>query len=274
MLSETNKLTSALLFCMLLVIIPFSIIIFFLIKGLLNSKDKHIYVRRLSGDILVPHKNKGEYRRIVFKDAEVGKTVITSSSGSSSYIVIDNYPIEKLAIDANTNWAFYVWYMDKNRPLPPGSVFDEFRQTDFERRKAEGFPAPLFKSTIPTPEATHEQQAERELHWKDNDHYGVPQKIKLTDEEKQVRRKISKKRWGIFFIILSSLILISSVYSAFDCIIEEYFEYGINKYSWSVFWFFISWLFLKGRKTKKHILCNLLGFHIGHLLLSSTTNKF
>ncbi|MRT94763.1 prepilin peptidase [Ancylomarina sp. 16SWW S1-10-2] len=63
-----------------------------------------------------------------------------------------------------------VWYMDKNRPLPPGKEFDAFRQADFERRKAEGFPPPLYLSHIPTPEATAEQQTERENFWKDEDY--------------------------------------------------------------------------------------------------------
>ncbi len=52
--------------------------------------------------------------------------------------------------------------MDKNRPLPPGSAFDSYRQMDYERRKAAGFPYPLFPSEIPTPESTPEQQEERE----------------------------------------------------------------------------------------------------------------
>ena len=60
------------------------------------------------------------------------------------------------------SWSFYVWYMDKNRPLPPGTAFDPYRQKDFERRKNEGFPRPLYPSNIPTPEATPEQQQERE----------------------------------------------------------------------------------------------------------------
>ncbi|RLJ98625.1 hypothetical protein [Tenacibaculum discolor] len=57
--------------------------------------------------------------------------------------------------------SFILWYMDKNRPLPPGEAFDPYRQQDFERRKAEGFPKPLYPSKISTPEATKEQQAER-----------------------------------------------------------------------------------------------------------------
>ena len=58
-------------------------------------------------------------------------------------------------------WNFLVWYMDKNRPLPPGTAFDPYREQDFERRKKLGFPRPLYPSNIPTPEATKEQQNER-----------------------------------------------------------------------------------------------------------------
>ena len=65
--------------------------------------------------------------------------------------------------------SIILWYMDKNRPLPPGKEFDPFRKSDFERRKAEGFPPPLFESSFPTPEATDEWQTEREKHWKDED---------------------------------------------------------------------------------------------------------
>lgn len=60
-----------------------------------------------------------------------------------------------------SNMSFITWYMDKNRPLPPGEVFDEYRQQDYERRKAAGFPRPLYPSAIETPEFTKEQQAER-----------------------------------------------------------------------------------------------------------------
>ena len=50
------------------------------------------------------------------------------------------------------SWSFMVWYMDKNRPLPPGKVFDPYRQKDYEHRKKEGFPKPLYQSWIATPE--------------------------------------------------------------------------------------------------------------------------
>lgn len=43
-------------------------------------------------------------------------------------------------------WSFYVWYMDKNRPLPTGTLLDPYREKDFLRRKAEGFPPPKYES--------------------------------------------------------------------------------------------------------------------------------
>ena len=67
-------------------------------------------------------------------------------------------------------WSYWVWYMDRNRPLPPGDALDEFREADFQRRKSEGFPPPLYKSRIPTPEATPEQQIEREMYWRDEEY--------------------------------------------------------------------------------------------------------
>ena len=59
--------------------------------------------------------------------------------------------------------SFIVWYMDKNRPLPPGELFDPYREADYQRRKAEGFPKPLYYSYVETPEATKTQQRTR---WK------------------------------------------------------------------------------------------------------------
>lgn len=51
-------------------------------------------------------------------------------------------------IDAEIIWSFLVWYMDKNRPLPPGEELNTYRQEDYERRKAEGFPKPLYMAKI------------------------------------------------------------------------------------------------------------------------------
>lgn len=62
--------------------------------------------------------------------------------------------------------SFLTWYMDKNRPLPPGKAFDPYRERDFQRRKKEKFPPPLYPASIPTPEATPAQQKEREKFWR------------------------------------------------------------------------------------------------------------
>lgn len=51
--------------------------------------------------------------------------------------------------------------MDKNRPLPPGELFDPYREKDYERRKAEGFQPPLYPASINTPENTPEREKER-----------------------------------------------------------------------------------------------------------------
>jgi hypothetical protein len=68
-----------------------------------------------------------------------------------------------LGMSCYEDLSFFLWYMDKNRPVPPGEGFDKYRDKDFRCRKAEGFPKPLFDSEFPTPEATEEQQKEREL---------------------------------------------------------------------------------------------------------------
>lgn len=50
--------------------------------------------------------------------------------------------------DVYMTWAFILWYMDKNRPLPPGTAFDAYRKADNERIKREGNKEPLFPSKI------------------------------------------------------------------------------------------------------------------------------
>ena len=62
------------------------------------------------------------------------------------------------------NWSFIVWYMDKNRPLPPGEAFDPYRKKDFQHRKSEGFPPPLYPSYIDTPEDSESQKELSQLH--------------------------------------------------------------------------------------------------------------
>ena len=51
--------------------------------------------------------------------------------------------------DLLADWSFFVWYMDKNRELPPGTAFNKYRKKDDERRKNEGHPKPLFPMEYP-----------------------------------------------------------------------------------------------------------------------------
>ncbi len=64
-------------------------------------------------------------------------------------------------------WSYYTWYMDENRPLPPGKIFDHCREREFKDRKKRGFPMPMYYSLFPTPEANETFQNERDLYWTD-----------------------------------------------------------------------------------------------------------
>jgi len=48
--------------------------------------------------------------------------------------------------------AFLIWYMDRNRPLPPCAALDPYRPKDRLRRQAEQYPAPLYPASIPLPD--------------------------------------------------------------------------------------------------------------------------
>lgn len=61
---------------------------------------------------------------------------------------IFQYGILAFGVFNEDTWSFYVQYMDKNRPLPLGDVFDAYREKDFERRKKEGYKAPKYSTTL------------------------------------------------------------------------------------------------------------------------------
>ena len=157
-----------------IVSIPLFLFICAVIYGL-TMPQKEIILDRENGLFTFPGPLWHEGYTIPFDEATVGWVGVGSSGGNVDMNLVVTYPDKKYRgteLTAHVRkyyeiWSFYVWYMDKNRPLPPGSAFDPYRQQDFERRKAEGFPAPLYESHVPTPEATPEQQAEREQYWQD-----------------------------------------------------------------------------------------------------------
>ena len=127
-----------------------------------------LIINREEGTITF-YKQRGEKRIVIpFEEGDGFLRFIAGGGVAPDFILMflpksRKGPCGILAqIDIYAFWDFVVWYMDKNRPLPPGTAFDPYREADFQRRKAEGFPKPLYKSYIPTPEATRRQQLERE----------------------------------------------------------------------------------------------------------------
>ena len=146
----------------------------FIIKTLIIN-NKKLILSRVDGMFSYPNYMSNKAAVIRFNEAVLffahkGKMAVPVLTAPYTNVKFGGFTLS--IVDINRELSFYVWYMDKNRPLPPGSAFDPYRQKDFERRKAEGFPPPLYYSCgIPTPEATPEQQAEREQYWKDQEYY-------------------------------------------------------------------------------------------------------
>ena len=151
-----------------LVIVPFLLIglIFLIIHYMAPVKE--IVLDRINSKITYPRLfvNK-EHRTIQFDSLHVFETMTTSGDFAATGKKIRirdrkySYTWDLESSKPDEYWSFMVWYMDKNRPLPPGTAFDPYRKKDFERRKAKGFPKPLYQSFIDTPEDTLEQQKER-----------------------------------------------------------------------------------------------------------------
>ncbi|CAZ94502.1 hypothetical protein [Zobellia galactanivorans] len=137
--------------------------------------SKDIILKRYQGTLSVPGFMWKKGFTIEFSKGRFGWVGTGGSSGNLDMVLAVKHPDYLLKgaklyghiTKFDELLSFYVWYMDRNRPLPPGDAFDPYRERDFLRRKAEGFPPPLYKSYVPTPEATPEQQKEREQYWTD-----------------------------------------------------------------------------------------------------------
>ncbi len=154
------------------VLIPFFIWGVLLIMKNLLIKNKKVILDRKNGLFAYPNffSNKlivTKFDEAVLLIVYIGKMAVPVLKAPQTNI-FTNFTIA--TIDVLDRLSFYVWYMDKNRPLPPGTAFDAYRDKDFKRRKTEGFPPPLYRSAVPTPEATPEQQEEREGYWRDEDY--------------------------------------------------------------------------------------------------------
>ncbi len=128
--------------------ISFSAVAFLPIPAILLSfvypfkrpKERLLIWDRENGTVTLPPRFWGEHEVVPFKDLKVKK--IRNLGSFVQFHVLaafrpsDGQPIEfGLLGDNEKDWAFFCWYMDKTRPLPPGEVFDPYRERDEERRR-------------------------------------------------------------------------------------------------------------------------------------------
>ena len=137
----------------------FFLILYFLTGILLivyqyTHPPKKIILDRLNGIITFPGVFYGKPITMPF-DKVLAALKLNGKNGPVS-LGFYHHKILATNIDLDyspkSSWSFIVWYMDKNRSLPPGKLFDPYRKRDYERRKAEGFPEPLYESWIGNPE--------------------------------------------------------------------------------------------------------------------------
>ena len=181
--------------------VPFIIAAFFhLIRYIKSPASKHVIFDRENNLIKMPKYNAWHYFSIPFHHLRATIRIEVSGQYHIYFFNDTHRPLpwrnEKLDMELSglykepiDSWSFYVWYMVKNRPLPPGTAFDKFREKDFQRRKAEGFPPPLYKSEMATPEATAEQQLVREAFWKDEDYFATKEEAFFSLWKKNPNKK-------------------------------------------------------------------------------------
>ena len=137
----------------------FFLILYFLTGILLivyqyTHPPKKIILDRLNGIITFPGVFYGKPITMPFD--KVSAALKFNGIGAGVSLGFSHHKILATDIDLDytpkSSWSFIVWYMDKNRSLPPGKLFDPYRKRDYERRKAEGFPEPLYESWIGNPE--------------------------------------------------------------------------------------------------------------------------
>ncbi|MBF0577252.1 hypothetical protein [Dysgonomonas sp. GY617] len=142
-----------------------------LIKGIYYP-DKKFLFNRIDGTITMPdgYMNlKNKTVTILFENAKFYYNLMPKSYGMYRIQVWGPYTYGNKLIDnaISARWLCYydsnktdqreyaslfTWFMDKNRPLPPGAVFDPYREADYLRRESEGFLPPIYLSHIPISE--------------------------------------------------------------------------------------------------------------------------
>jgi hypothetical protein len=106
------------------------------------------------------------------------------------------------------HYSMYVWFMDRNRPLPPGDIFDRHREEDYLRRKAEGFPPPLYESAVITPEWEGAYRQYNDTQYQQRERCKLNNRYKL--EEKEASEWLIKVRnWvAVIWFLIVVMVLI------------------------------------------------------------------
>ncbi len=156
--------------------------LYLFLYGTLNTKRVFIFNRK-EGTVTYPEFLWRTSRTIPFDEA----CFILCKIGSPS--IPEGYHLAIVRADGLTrsiiSWDFpekefalFVWYMDRNRPLPPGTAFDPYRQRDYERRKKARFPKPLYPGRMSTPDIDNNPRRYK----------GVPSDINKTLREIKLRK--------------------------------------------------------------------------------------
>ncbi|MFV1984801.1 MAG: hypothetical protein ACC657_14745 [Thiohalomonadales bacterium] len=118
------------------------IAIYTLIYAIFSPK-KNVIFDRLNGKVTIGGPFWIKPKIIPFKEVKVFMrteyTYLSSERVLNIYrpdlykqnIAFNNQSFEHIASD----WAFFLWYMDKTRELPPGEVLDPYRIEDAKRRQ-------------------------------------------------------------------------------------------------------------------------------------------
>ncbi len=111
----------------------------------LLSYTHTIIFDRMTGLVSIPNVFWLPSKKVKMENIYQGNDVVMKK-----YMAIVNpytsIPFTIPGLANNDWWSFYVWYMDRNRPLPHGTIFDAYRERDFKRREAQGFPKPLYET--------------------------------------------------------------------------------------------------------------------------------
>jgi len=134
-------------------------------------KNKEFILDRLQGAITFPGyfwepNNTMTFKKLKFFIPSGGTNVIAAPGiNILSPKIFRSFFFFSICGSSYDDMTILTWYMDKNRPLPPFDHLKPYREQDFERRKAEGFPPPLYPAFFSIREDTPEQQAERDKYW-------------------------------------------------------------------------------------------------------------